>query len=267
MNTQITCDTPLLEALQTLLPECSNNTLRQFIKDGRVTINGIAAKRHTQVIAAGQELCFLKGKVKYEGLLKIMYEDRYLVVIEKPSGLLSVSTAYETRDTVHSILKERYRAKVFVVHRLDFETSGLMIFARTEGAFYPLKDALYQRDVKRDYITVVEGHLEGSGTWECRLFEDKAHKVHVSEDGELAITHYKVLSHKNGCTRLACSLQTGKKHQIRIHAKEAGHPVVGDTRYGAKTNSFNRLALHAEKLTFSHPITKKELSFTSPVPF
>ncbi len=267
MNTRITHTQTLLQALQALLPECSNNSLRQFIQDGRVLVDGAVAKRLNVTLIPGQTVSFSERRVKYELDLKIVYEDKHLVVIEKPSGLLSVRTAYETEQTAHNILKDRYRAKVFVVHRLDFETSGLMIFARTEEAFYPLKEELFQRHVKRDYIAVVEGHLEGAGTWECHLYEDKAHNMHVRPDGELAITHYKVLSHTNGFTRLSCSLETGKKHQIRIHAREAGHPVAGDARYGATTNPFDRLALHAEKLTFCHPITRKTLSFSSPAPF
>lgn len=270
MRYKIDTTKTLIEAVKVLLPDSSSNTLRQFLIDGRITIDGLVAKRYNQTVRAGQEVGFSEGRIKYEKELKIIFEDQHLVVVEKPPGLLSVSTPYEIKDTVHSILKERYRDKVYVIHRLDLETSGLMVFARTPQAYRILKEELFHRRVSREYIALVEGTLEGSGTWQCYLFEDKAYRIHVVDDpkkGELAITHYEALFHKRGCTTVRCKLETGKKHQIRIHTSQAGHPIVGDSRYGTKEEGIDRLALHAETLSFVHPITKKPLTFTSPSPF
>ena len=271
MKQKLTHNQTLIEALKALLPDSSNNTLRQFIRDGRISVDGIVLDRLDNTpLTTGQEISFSERKVKYDSQLKIIFEDEHLVVIEKPPGLLSVGTAYETKETAHGILKERYKEKVYVIHRLDLETSGLLVFARTQSAFHGLKEDLFHRRVKREYIAVVEGTLEGKGTWQCYLQEDKAYNVHVVDDpkqGELAITHYEVLAQKRGFTTIRCRLETGKKHQIRIHAMTAGQPVVGDMRYGSKSNRLERMGLHAERLSFTHPITKKQLSFTSASPF
>lgn len=262
---------PLLKIMALLCPDSSKTRQREFISQGRVLVDGIVATRGDLIVEEGQKVELLDVRIKFIEGLKVFYEDAHLVVIDKPSGLLSVASNFEKEETVHALLKKHYAPhKVYVIHRLDFETSGLMVFAKTETAYERLKEELAERKMKREYVAVVEGTLTGSGTWKSYLREDAAYHVHSfetpKEGCELAITHYESLKHNAHFSLLACRLETGKKNQIRVHAASASHPVVGDAKYGAKTNKLGRIALHAEKLSFSHPETKKMCTFSSPIP-
>jgi 23S rRNA-/tRNA-specific pseudouridylate synthase len=144
-----------------------------------------------------------------------------------------------------------------------------MVFALEQKTFNTLKEELKERKVCRIYQGVVEGTLEGKGRWRCNLYEDAAYFVHATDDptvGETAVTHYEALKHKKGFTLVRFQLETGKKNQIRVQAARAGHPLVGDKKYGAKKDTFDRLALHAAELQFQHPHTKKTLTFCSNFP-
>lgn len=270
MKLTLTQSMTLLEALGVLCPQSSKNGLRQFIRSGRVYVDDTLALRADSALEKGQVVRFEERKVRWQDDLKIVFEDNFVVVIDKPSGLLSVASNFEKKETVHSQIKKRYYPKkVFVIHRLDQDTSGLIMFTAHHESYVALKEALKKREVQRTYEGIVEGKLEGKGTWSSYLREDAAYHVHSSEDpesGELAVTHYQALSYKNGYTKVLFRLDTGKKNQIRVHCSTAGVPIAGDKKYGAKTNSFGRLALHATKLEFVHPITKKKLTFCSNMP-
>ncbi len=262
---------PLLEALSLLCRDSSKTRLREFIREGRILVDGEIITRSDINLQAGQVLAFDEHKVKYDiSGLKIVYEDQFLVVIDKPAGLLSVASNFEAKNTAHAKLKKRYYPKkVFVVHRLDQDTSGLMLFTAHHESYLALKKALKEREIKRTYHAMVEGTLTGSGSWSSYLQEDASYFVHTSEDpdeGELAVTHYQAVESKNNYTLVRFTLESGKKNQIRVQSANAGHPIVGDSKYGAKTNRFSRLALHATNLEFVHPITQKRLAFTSPFP-
>lgn len=255
-----------------MCPDSSKTRLREFVRQGRVLVDDEPALRHDLEVAAGQTLYFEEHKVKYDRSgLKIVFEDQFLVVVDKPHGLLSVTSNFEAKDTLHGKLKKRYYPKkVFVVHRLDQDTSGLILFTTHHESYLALKQALKERIIKRTYHAVVEGKLEGAGTWRSYLYEDANYYVHASDDpakGELAITHYEALSFKNGFTLVKFTLETGKKNQIRVQAARSGHPISGDSKYGAKTNKFGRLALHATNLELPHPNSKKTLVFCSNSPF
>ena len=207
---------------------------------------------------------------RQEGI-KILYEDRYLVVLDKPDELLSVATLTQDERTVHTILKKRLGKPVFAVHRLDRDTSGLMMFAYTAEAQFELKKQFETHSVSRHYVALVEGRLtEKQGTWKSYLVEDGNYRVHTAqpeqEGAQLAITHYEVLGEKPTFSFLRFMLETGRKNQIRVHCEAAGHPILGDRKYGARTNPYNRLCLHAYELHFMHPFLKKNLSFKSPLP-
>lgn len=262
---------PLLEALATMCPDSSKTRLREFIRQGRIKIDTEVVTRNDATVEAGQTVLFNEHKVKYDfSGLKLVFEDPYLVVIDKPSGLLSVSTNFESQETAHAKLKRRYHPKkVFVVHRLDQDTSGLLLFTTHHESYLALKEALKKRLIKRTYHAIVEGKLEGSGTWTSYLSEDAMYYVHSTNDpskGELATTHYEAVSYKNGCTLVKFRLESGKKNQIRVQAADAGFPIVGDAKYGAKTNRYGRLALHATNLELVHPHTQKTLVFCSNFP-
>jgi tRNA pseudouridine32 synthase/23S rRNA pseudouridine746 synthase/23S rRNA pseudouridine1911/1915/1917 synthase len=203
--------------------------------------------------------------------LRIHYEDRDIIVIEKPSGLLSVAKETGTEPSVHAWIKHRYPGRLIpVIHRLDQDTSGLMVFALTEDAFHSLKKDLQERGVRRIYRAVVEGQLKEDGEWDTYLFEDKSLKMHVvpksGTQTERAITRYHVLTTGELYTLIDCELQTGKKNQIRVQAAHAGHPVAGDKKYGCMHKDARRLCLHAHLLSFTHPTTGAPMVFESPPP-
>lgn len=262
---------PLLEALALLFPQSSKNTLRSWIKDGRVQVEGIPVKNASIQVLEGQEVTVGQRKKIIGGGIKIIYEDADLVVIDKPSGLLSVSTAFEKGETAHALLKAHYRPrKIFVIHRLDQDTSGTMVFAFNQKTYEGLKDLFEVHDIQRSYTALVEGQmLSPAGTWQSYLYEDSQYVVHETEDeeyGRLAITHYRTLATSKRYSGLELTLETGRKNQIRVHCQAAGHPVVGDKKYGAQSNPLKRLCLHAHLLAFKHPISKKEIRAESPIP-
>ncbi len=259
----------LFETLVKLAPESSKTTLRSWIKEGRITINGDIVKKGSCLVRPGQTVALGAKKCNIKGLFQILFEDSHIVVIDKPSGLLSVATANERERTVHSFLKERYR-KVYVVHRLDRDTSGVMLFALSEEAYDRLDTLFEKHEIKRSYTGIVEGKLEASsGKWESYLYEDEQYLVHsspIAGQGKRAITHFEVKNFSQMFSFVLFTLETGKKNQIRVHCQDAGHPIAGDKKYGAITDPIKRLCLHAHLLSFLHPITQKPLTFISPPP-
>lgn len=270
MKYKVTRNCLILEALQELFPDSSNSTLRGWLKAGRVTVDGKRAiKAQTQVapgasIVIGPKIHFLENGIK------ILYEDRTLIVLEKPEGILSVATDFDKATNLHTILKRRQKAgRVFPVHRLDRETSGIMLFAYTLSAQKHLKRQFEKHLVEKTYYALVKGKLAiPRGTWESYLKEDESFHVHSYPDpqsGEHAITHYEQVSTYSDKSLLCLRPVTGKKHQLRVHCKEAGIPILGDPRYGS-AQSAKRLCLHAQKLSFVHPVTEKKMCFEGSLP-
>ncbi len=261
----------LLHTLSALFPDSSRTSLRSWIKEGRVSVNGVLCTDPQRQIASGEKVS-LGQKPRYvEGGIRILYEDGDLVMIDKPAGLLTVATAFEKKETAYALLnKSYYPKKVYVVHRLDQETSGVMMFALNEKAQEACKAMFEKHDLQRVYYALIEGHLSQSeGTWRSYQYEDAQYFVHTTEDplrGKLAITHYRVQKTLKRSSLLELTLETGRKNQIRVHCQAAGHPIVGDKKYGSKTNA-ERLCLHAHLLGFNHPLTGKSLRFQSEVPF
>lgn len=264
-------DISILEALALLSPQSSKNTLRSWIKEGRILLDGVTIKNTSITVLKNQEVTISQRKKMVRHDIPILFEDKDLVIIDKPSGLLSVSAAFEKGETAHAILKRHYHPrKVFVVHRLDQDTSGVMVFALNQEACDRLKDLFEVHAIERAYTAIVEGELlTKKGTWQSYQFEDSQYRVHETEDetqGRIAITHFQTLGSNKRYSRLELKLETGRKNQIRVHCESAGHPVVGDKKYGAQTNPIKRLCLHAHLLAFQHPFSKKNLRFESSVP-
>ncbi len=257
----------LLDVLQKLSPDSSKNTLKSWVEKKRVWVDEEVAKKIHLPLEPGQTVSVgPKASFTEEGI-KIVYEDRYLVVLDKPETLLSVATLKEDKKTVHAILKKRLGKPVFAVHRLDRDTSGLMMFAYTKEARDRLKKQFECHAVQRDYIALVQGILTSkSGTWTSYLQEDANYRVYSSSTGQLAITHYKVLGEKPTFSCVAFALETGRKNQIRVHCQDAGHPILGDKKYGSTINPYHRLCLHAFQLQFVHPFTQKKMHFKSKPP-
>lgn len=207
--------------------------------------------------------------------LSVLYEDRDVIVVEKPCGLLTMGTERDKTRTAHSILNEyvrkgdpRSRNRIYIVHRLDRETSGILIFAKSETAKAYLQDHWQETDKR--YLTVVHGSFSAkSGTISSYLAENSALTVFSTPDparGKLSHTEYRVLKEAPGISLLEVHLLTGRKHQIRVHMSEKGHPVVGDRKYGTGRDSSAILALHARSLSFTHPVNGKRLTFETGIP-
>ncbi len=260
--------TTLLEALAKRFPDSSKNTLRSLLASDRVTVDGRVAKRGSQEVIDGQ-VQILPRKSFADCNLKILWSDEQIIVVDKPVGLLSVDDEKRINPSVHAILKKRFSTRrIFPVHRLDRDTSGVLVFACGEEAKELMKEQFATHSTKRVYYAVVQGHLEKSkGTIKSYLNEDINFFVRSGKTGKLAITHYEVLKTTRKLSYLQVELETGRKNQIRVHLSEMGHPVVGDRKYGSICNPLKRMGLHAHHLTFYHPGKQKDISFTSPIPW
>lgn len=254
---------PLLNLLKSQLPECSNNYFKSIIKNKRLSINTSFCSRIDLWVEEGS-LIEIHSKKKLEEIA-IVFEDSQMVVVDKEKGLLSVADDRKIHKNLHSLLKARRpKSRVYPIHRLDRDTSGLIMFAYTPIAREFLKEELKQRRVKREYRAIVEGKLEKKkGIWKDTLLEDANLFMRSSINGQLAITQYEVLRESALYTELRIQLGTGRKNQIRVQASLRGHPVVGDLKYGSSMNPFHRLALHAKRLSFTHPISKKLICLES----
>jgi len=210
---------------------------------------------------------YLKG-------IEIIYEDRDVLVVNKPPRLLTMASATEKERTAYHILTDYVRKgyskspkRIFIVHRLDRDTSGIVIFAKNEEAKYSLQEQWDSCEKK--YIAIIYGHLaEKSGAITSYLAENAAHVVYSTENksiGKLSTTYYKVLKETKDYSFLEIELVTGRKNQIRVHFAEMGHPIVGDVKYGEKDN-MRRMALHALSLSFLHPWNGKRMSFETKIP-
>jgi len=254
----------LIEALQKTYPDSSRRTLLSWIKWGRVAIDGSPTTKANTLLSPDQEVTVGKKEKKIENI-QILYEDRYLIVINKPAGLLSVPAENDLPSAL-SLLRDRY--SLYPVHRIDQDTSGTLLFAR--GTVSQEKfDAMFEEHaLEREYVAIVEGQIpQDSGTWESYLREKENYDVEVTtpEEGKRAVTHFEVIRRSKKFTYLRLRLETGRKHQIRVHCKDAGHPILGDRRYGTPNKS--RLCLHALHISFIHPFTGKKITVTAPIPF
>ncbi|MFA7404519.1 MAG: RluA family pseudouridine synthase [Pelobacteraceae bacterium] len=207
--------------------------------------------------------------------LTVLHEDKDIIVVEKPCGLLTMGTDRDKSRTVHTILNDyvrkgdpRSRNRIYIVHRLDRETSGILIFAKSEAAKIFLQEHWQETDKR--YLTIVYGSVTPkAGTISSYLAENSAFTVYSTPDqaaGKLSHTEYTVLKEAKGFSLLEIHLLTGRKHQIRVHLSEKGHPVVGDKKYGRANDSYGTLALHARSISFTHPFNGKRLTFETGIP-
>jgi len=207
--------------------------------------------------------------------LTVLYEDQEVIVIDKPVGLLTMGTERDRSHTAQAILNDyvrkgnaRSRERVYIVHRLDRETSRVLVFARHEQAKRYLQDDW--TNTEKRYLAIVYGRLTPpEGTISSYLVENSALTVYSTPDaskGKLSHTAYRTLKEAKGFSLLEIDLLTGRKHQIRVHVSEKGHPVVGDKKYGKTGDGYKWLALHAQSIAFTHPVTGKRLFFETEVP-
>ncbi len=267
----------LLPFLMSLPLGLSRKEAKNLIRFRAVTVSRGASVRHDTRLAPEDVVTIARAQKHDPALerhgLRIVHLDDAVVVIDKPSGLLSIGSHREHERTAHRILNEHLkvltkssRQQAFIVHRLDRETSGLMLFARNESA-----QAALQRNwknVTKRYLAIVEGAPpKAQGTLKDNLVESKSFKVHrVEKGGELAITHYRVLRRHGDKSLLELMLETGRKNQIRVQLAALGHPIVGDRKYGARTDPARRLALHSCELKFRHPVSDAAMEFRIALP-
>jgi 23S rRNA pseudouridine1911/1915/1917 synthase len=213
--------------------------------------------------------------VKLVDRIELVFEDDSVIVVDKPAGLLTMATETERIRTVYAAVRayansKRTAEKIFIVHRLDREASGLLVFAKTVEAKERLQDQFKDHSAGRRYVAVVEGKVTPDDfTIRSYLAENAAYRVYSTRkrgQGKLAVTHVRVMKRNPKTTIVEVRLETGRKHQIRIHLAERGHPVVGDKAYGGRSNPIRRLALHAVHLAFRHPVTGKPMHFDSRYP-
>lgn len=271
--------TELMKFLIENLKKQNRNNIKTLLAKEQVCVNGKIVRQFNHSLEIGDEVTIdwkKKRDVKLSKGVNIIFEDNDILVVEKECGLLSVSTEKNKNErTAYKILMDYVKSKnpnerVYIVHRLDKDTSGIMLFAKNEKIKNMLQENWNEIVRKREYAVLVEGVLkEKQGTIKSYLKENRAFVTYSTDDeknGKLAITNYKVVKEKRGYTYLLASLETGRKNQIRVHMSDIGHPVVGDKKYGSKSNNLKRLGLHALNLKFVHPVTKKVVSFESSLP-
>ena len=271
-------DTTLLKFLFEAMPQRKRTNVKELLQHNQIKVNNLVVTQFDTPISPADTIYVNLTREFprfYNRRLNIVYEDDDIVVVNKGYGLLSMGNDKVKEGTAYSILKEYIkwvdpRQKIFIVHRLDRDTSGLMMFAKNVHAKEAMQHNWNNMVLNRTYVAVVEGNVEtDEGTIQTYLAETSKFEVYVTEnpdEGQLAITRYKVLQRKNGYTLMELELDTGRKNQIRVHMKHLGHPITGDRRYGAKSSPIHRLALHARTLRFVHPITRREMNFSTPIP-
>ena len=207
--------------------------------------------------------------------IRVVFEDASVIVVDKPAGLLTMASESERAKTLYAALRANLNSKkppekLFIAHRLDREASGLLVFAKTFEAKERLQDQFKDHSAGRRYVAVVDGRVKADRfSIRSYLAENAAYRVYSTPNkkiGKLAVTHARVLKRNSKTTLLEVQLETGRKHQIRVHLAEQGHPIVGDKSYGSRSNPIRRLALHGAHLTFKHPLSGKLMSFDAPYP-
>ncbi len=272
--------TELLSFLFACHSEVKRTKVRQWLKHGSVQVNGRAVTRSNHSLQTGDVVAIRdKGEVRAEHLLppgmRLLFEDASLIVIDKPEGMLSMASATQRDKTAYTFLTHyvrggnpQSRERVWIVHRLDRETSGLMVFAKTETAKRTLQ-ANWHAAAKR-YLAIVEGQPPADcGVLESYLDESNPLKVYSAPQSDrtrLAVTRYRVVKRALTRTLIEVIPETGRRNQIRVHLADAACPIVGDKKYGARSNPARRLGLHATALQFPHPLSGQLVACESPLP-
>ena len=267
----------LLEFLFLTFKDQSRNSVKSLLTNHKVAVDGAPISQYNFKLFPGDTVIISKNPIhrKTRSNLPIIFENDEIIVINKPSGLLSIASDKEKGSTAYRMLTEYVQQKdkhnrVFVVHRLDEDTSGVLMVAKNPKIQAALQDNWNDLVSKRGYYAIVEGQLkEKSGTIKSYLKKNSQNMMYSSKkpgDGQLAITHYKVLKEVDGYSLLDVHIDSGRKNQIRVHLGDLGHHVIGDDKYGNPSNPIKRLGLHAYELEFKHPFTGKVMKFTAPMP-
>lgn len=268
----------LLAFLLASISDRGRNSIKSMLARGQISVNDRVVTAYNFPLQPGQTVSINKEKIVEEAPfigLSIMHEDEDIIVIRKDAGLLSIASDKESELTAYRQLMAHVRMdnpnnRIFVVHRLDRDTSGVMMFAKSKEIQQTLQNSWQDIVKERTYIALVEGNVKKTeGTITSWLKETKTLKMYSSpypNDGQYAVTHYKVLQANSGFSLLEVHLETGRKNQIRVHMQDIGHPIVGDKKYGSKSKPIGRLGLHARVLAFSHPASGELMRFETDIP-
>ena len=262
----------LLAILRQRFPDASARTLRQMLAGDRVRVNGAPERVAKRPIAADDRVEVLGKRPPLDPRVRIVYEDDDLVVVDKAAGLLTVPSPVMLHETAESFLNvyagaRRGEMRIHHVHRLDRDTSGVLVFAKSEFLRDRLQELFAAHDIERVYVAVVHGKMRPpAGTLRSLLVEGadlRVRSVDADADAKEAITRYRTTASGRRYSLVELTLETGRRHQIRVQLADAGHPVVGDPMYGNDGKGpLGRLALHARHLAFVHPVTRQRLAFT-----
>lgn len=275
---KVTEQMPLMVFLTNKLNGHSRTSIKSLLSHRQVLVNKQAITKYDFELKNGDEITIKSSKGKRElknPKLKIVFEDDHIIVVEKREGLLSVGTDQEKERTAYNILNEYMkeddsRNRIFLVHRLDKETSGVMMFAKNRQVQELLQTNWNQTIIERSYTAVVDGKIEKKeDTIVSYLTEDKQKRMHssrINKEGQQSITSYQLIKNNERYSMLKLNLETGRKNQIRVHLQSIGYPIVGDKKYGGSYSPIGRMCLHAKTLCFVHPITKETMKFEMPVP-
>ena len=268
----------LMEFLRITLTKLSKNNIKSLLSKEMVLVNNSVQTKFNYIVKPKDKITIRETKIKennYNKDINILYEDEDIIVINKPAGLLTIATEKEKEYTLYHFVmnyvknKDKHN-KIFIIHRLDRETSGIVIFAKNQKTKNIFQNSWGKKILYRGYYAIVEGAVsKKEGTIKSYLTENNSYMVYSTNnknDGKLAITDYKVVKENDKYSLLEVNIKTGRKNQIRVHLKENGNVIVGDKKYGSKINPINRMALHAYKLEFIDPRNNKKLSFKTEMP-
>lgn len=267
-------DGELLEYLYENL-DMPKKRVKQYLTHGAIYVNNNRVKQYNYHVVPGMNITLdTESKSKKTLPFEIVFEDEHIIVVNKPSGLLTIATAKEKERTLYHIVREylvnkdKY-SKVFIVHRLDKDTSGIVILAKDEKTKNQLQENWNEFVSLREYVAVVHGHLkEKEGKVIQKLLETKTNLVYVSRssEGKEAITNYKVIKENDNYSLVNISIETGRKNQIRVAFQSLKCPIVGDKKYGERNDKETRLYLHANRLKMYYPVLKKDILFETANP-
>lgn len=267
---------PLLEYLLATLPG-SKSKIKATLQGRGIKVNGKTVTQFDYPLTPGMRIGVSQSKKNdtfKSRYVNIVYEDQYLIVIEKKPGILSMAAGHSTLN-VKTVLddyfqKTRQKCRAHVVHRLDRDTSGLMIYAKDMETEQILEHEWHNIVFDRRYVALCSGEImEDTGTIESWLKDNKAYITYsspVDNGGKYAVTHFCVLGRSVNHSLVEFKLETGRKNQIRVHSADMGHPVCGDVKYGNGDSPLHRLCLHAYVLCFYHPVTRRPMEFSTPIP-
>jgi 23S rRNA pseudouridine1911/1915/1917 synthase len=277
MKTTIKNATTLLKFLTEFYPQSSKTKIKKLLQNGNILCNSKIVTLNSLTLSAGDVIEIIDKDTRKAGSKKsrpfpVLYEDEYIIIIDKPAGISTSSV--DNSPNIQSILSQAIKSdskgktRTYVVHRLDIEVSGILLFAKSEETMNLLKDSW--QNVEKHYYALVEGlPKESKGTIRTWLAEDKFQKMYSTtrtEGAKYSITHFKVVRQFEQHALLDVQIETGRKNQIRVHLAEIGHPIVGDRKYGASKDFIRRIRLHACSFFLAHPVTGKVLKITSTLP-